>query len=349
MNKVMSLKNSTLRITSLDGLRGIAASLVVLYHYLYRWNDHLDIDFGYISAWAEFGWLGVYIFFMISGFVIHNSLERMPSIFIFARNRWWRLFPAMFLATLYILVGYTLLPFWPAGEITFIDVIPGLFFTDPMAVSYLLGSPVESIDGVFWTIYIEVKFYVIIALLYFLVKDHNAIGILFIYLLYLVVSLLESISDFMFTLRSILSWIGAPYFIWFYLGILFKKVLSQPDNSQVKILFIFICILSAAHLSHLSIDLFLISLFIQFVFVSAFLFKPAIVILNNHVFQFIGFLSYPLYLIHQNVGIALVEYLRTLKTSPLLATSIAVFVSILCAWIITKGEKFFIRIRGKNH
>ena len=65
-------------------------------------------------------------------------------------------------------------------------------------------------------------------------------------------------------------------------------------------------------------DIFLLSLIMQIIFVSAFYFKPVIGLLSNRFFNFFGVVSYPLYLIHQNVGVALMEFSEAMFPYPLL-------------------------------
>ena len=57
------------RIPSLDGLRAISITLVVLCH-LVKWN-HIDLPFPRV-----YGTLGVRIFFVLSGFLITKLLLR---------------------------------------------------------------------------------------------------------------------------------------------------------------------------------------------------------------------------------------------------------------------------------
>jgi len=92
------------RIIHLDGLRGLAIASVILFHAYGRW-DHLE-------PWASStllqnafgnGWLGVNLFFMISGFFFYWSLKKSSGLIRFGHKRWLRLFPAMFMATQYFL------------------------------------------------------------------------------------------------------------------------------------------------------------------------------------------------------------------------------------------------------
>ncbi|TOO76409.1 acyltransferase, partial [Vibrio parahaemolyticus] len=78
-------------------VRGIAALAVVIYHYLYRYNElytHQDLNLD----WAYWGKYGVQLFFIISGFVIFMSLERVKKPLDFIASRFTRLFPAYWIA-----------------------------------------------------------------------------------------------------------------------------------------------------------------------------------------------------------------------------------------------------------
>jgi peptidoglycan/LPS O-acetylase OafA/YrhL len=144
------------RITGLDALRGIAAFSVVVghythqYHHLYRHNDQLLFRY----PWAPYG---VTLFFMISGFVILMTVDRTarPSDFVWARFT--RLYPA----------------YWAAVAITFtvltIFTLPGRTPTLPQGIVNLTMVQnwvgVKSIDGVYWTLHVEVYFYLMMFVL----------------------------------------------------------------------------------------------------------------------------------------------------------------------------------------
>ena len=74
------------RIKYLDGLRGIAILLVILYHAFggngYNGVIHYGDSFSNI-LFFKFGYLGVQLFFLISGFVILMTLEKSKSFIHF--------------------------------------------------------------------------------------------------------------------------------------------------------------------------------------------------------------------------------------------------------------------------
>ena len=92
------------RLPVLDGLRGLAILLVLLYHfYGYAWIPLYLNSFGArkLFALADFGWSGVDLFFALSGFLITSILFRTktsPDYFrSFYARRIIRIFPLYFL------------------------------------------------------------------------------------------------------------------------------------------------------------------------------------------------------------------------------------------------------------
>ncbi len=79
------------RLLALDSLRGIAALSVMVLHYL---NDSRGA-YGLDNAYWQFGQgnFGVQLFFMISGFVILQTLDRRSRVLDFAVARFIRLYP----------------------------------------------------------------------------------------------------------------------------------------------------------------------------------------------------------------------------------------------------------------
>ena len=82
---------------ALDGLRGVASLLVVIYH-----------NFGFINRYFFFGWLGLDIFFVLSGFLITDILLNTIGDRNFLRNfyvrRILRVFPVYYLGLVIFLI-----------------------------------------------------------------------------------------------------------------------------------------------------------------------------------------------------------------------------------------------------
>src|SRR5947208_2292947 len=103
----MSAKHSTVRFAELDALRGIAAVMVVIFHYTWRSEKVLPGANGFTHG-LSWGYFGVELFFAISGFVILMTLRQTKTSSDFVVSRFARLFPAYWAAiilTSIIVVG----------------------------------------------------------------------------------------------------------------------------------------------------------------------------------------------------------------------------------------------------
>mgnify|MGYP001576560831 CR=1 FL=1 len=82
----IALRANTNRLYHLDLIRFIAALYVVFYHLCYRGfaKDNLSIlQFSPLENFAKYGYLGVDLFFIISGFVIIMSVKNSNLIAIY--------------------------------------------------------------------------------------------------------------------------------------------------------------------------------------------------------------------------------------------------------------------------
>ena len=163
------------RILELDALRGLAALSVVLFHYTYQYF----ILTGYsepIVSFFKFGGVGVQLFFVISGFVIFLTLDKSKSVFDFFVSRFSRLYPpywfAVIFTSLVILITQVL------GK----EVDLKTFLLNMTMLQYFFG--VDDIDGVYWTLRVEITFYFWIAFSFFLFGKKQIPLILFLWLFF---------------------------------------------------------------------------------------------------------------------------------------------------------------------
>ncbi|WP_225847954.1 acyltransferase [Streptomyces sp. HPF1205] len=148
------------RLHVLDGLRFLAALMVVGYHYLgydhwWRspWGASTASVFPVAHPAAVYGWLGVELFFLISGFVICLSCwGRTPRQF--AVSRFVRLYPAYWFA---VAVTSAVLLLRPGGW----DGSARDILTDFTMFQEPLGA--RDIDGVYWSLWAELRFYLLFA------------------------------------------------------------------------------------------------------------------------------------------------------------------------------------------
>lgn len=144
----------------LDALRFFAALSVMVFHLsFYSWASkesavgHMlnqAAAFPAATPFTSWGWVGVEIFFVISGFVIANSANNV-SPFAFVKSRVLRLYPAVWICAFITLAAWLLV----GGK----------------TMRHLGGEMLRSltlwifgpwIDGVYWSLAVELVFYAII-------------------------------------------------------------------------------------------------------------------------------------------------------------------------------------------
>jgi peptidoglycan/LPS O-acetylase OafA/YrhL len=150
------------RFTALDGLRGIAIVAVVVFHYGYdlQLTDPIRGPASLVFTFFDFGWLGVDLFFALSGFLITRILlssKHQPHYFkSFYVRRALRIFPpyyGLLIAALVLapLSGHTLFPEWVTRHQAWLWLY-GMNF-----VRHAHWADLEHL----WTLAIEEHFYVV--------------------------------------------------------------------------------------------------------------------------------------------------------------------------------------------
>ena len=173
---MQSPPNASTRLRSIDALRGIAALGVVIYHAVDQGrqalpNNLLAYPFRLIQFISSFGYIGVFLFFVISGFCIHLQWAKSRAagqksdirFGSFWKRRLRRLYPPYLIA----LACYLLLTAWTAG----IDLTHFFFYDVGMHLLMLHNLDPKTcytINGVFWTLAIEEQLYLAYFVLLFL-------------------------------------------------------------------------------------------------------------------------------------------------------------------------------------
>jgi peptidoglycan/LPS O-acetylase OafA/YrhL len=144
-----------MRLDFLDGLRGIAVLTVMTLH---LWQISW-VDLGPAEFLATSGMLGVNLFFFLSGFCLYLSYSRTPRIGDYVRKRAAKILPSYWLCLALVLVWLGN-PFVGAGE-TLRQLAAHLFF-----VHNLWPETAGTINGVFWSLGVEIQFYVLFPLVF---------------------------------------------------------------------------------------------------------------------------------------------------------------------------------------
>ena len=173
------MPNHKERIESLDGLRGIAILLVLFFHLFY-----------YLPA-SKYGWAGVDLFLVLSGFLITGILldtVNHPRYWLnFFARRFLRIFPLYYAAlTLIILSAYFLQPYYSSNQLHFHQLWQHqgwLWLYVYNWWEYIHGMPLPArYVSHFWSLAVEEQFYLLWPLLVFVFRDKK--------LLYLIIFLL---------------------------------------------------------------------------------------------------------------------------------------------------------------
>lgn len=149
------------RFSELDGLRGLAAAAVMIYHLSGRSRYEGEPPLFFSMPWGAYG---VQLFFMISGFVILMSARRAKRPRDFFVSRVSRLYPPYWIA-----VSVTALLAFGVGVPTYHGDLNcwGIVANYTMLQRWM-GVP--NVDEVYWTLGVELQFYVLMFVLLVLTR-----------------------------------------------------------------------------------------------------------------------------------------------------------------------------------
>jgi peptidoglycan/LPS O-acetylase OafA/YrhL len=318
------------RVAELDLLRLIAASAVVVYHYTYTpliEGQLSPATFNGLQLLSRYGYLGVDLFFMISGFVILWSAEgKTPSQFV--RSRFLRLYPMFWIGLAITLL--TLLIADRADGLTLGDVAANV----TMLPRYL-GSPL--LDSVYWTLAVEFKFYVCIFLALLVRQMQNIEWWIYAWLAALMIGA---------SVRSqILDWLTIAPYGFFFVGGAICYLIRKRGLSWFRILALLLCAEASMQAAALDTTGFTTSILpadprhieacVAVFYAVLFMISVNMVRLpdSNWVYS-LGALTYPLYLLHNQIGKALFAKLPV--TSEWTKLGFAMLISYSLAWLCSR-------------
>jgi peptidoglycan/LPS O-acetylase OafA/YrhL len=325
------------RYSELDAIRGIAAIFVVLYHYSVQYGTLYGTLVQPIFSF-EFGKFGVELFFIVSGFVIFLTLNRTVNSSDFIVSRFSRLYPTYWVAVMLSFLIVTIFTL-PKYNITVEHALVNLTMLQRF-------FKVPDVDGVYWTLIIELSFYIIMYIL-FVTKQLKKIDTISILWLFVIILLNFIEKHYGIHLPSILRFfLMLEYGNLFIAGIMFYKIMHNGDKLHYMI--VFITLVTEYYLRneialYVSLYYFLFLLFVtnNLKMIAA---KPLI---------YLGTISYSLYLIHQNIGYVIIRWLNAhelLNSISIIVVPLVISISIaaLMQRYVEKPSLAFIRDKWKG-
>lgn len=319
-------------IYELDYIRAISAILIVLYHYTTRYRESI----GHIGTWPlEFPWgsWAVNTFFLLTGLLTVRNFKEGGLRFAF--KRFARLWPAFAVSVLITTVFMAVL--LPDRLRSVTEII--LNFT--MFPAYLGANPV---DGVYWTLPLEIIFYFWM-MIFMIGKNHRRL----IWCLYGWVAVVLGLA--------VCDRIGLNA-----MPVNLLKLLFIPERAACFILGAAIALLNRKENLHLGVVLPLAALCVITLYlwlgwrVCLWTVAWAVVIFlvstgklrfamkNTNVLHkcllFVSAVSYTLYLLHQNIGFAIIRKLEQLGCD----SQLWIFVPVALAFLLAAAVHYWVEL-----
>jgi peptidoglycan/LPS O-acetylase OafA/YrhL len=286
----------------IDVCRIMGALGIMLYHYTYRTTTVNGFEgpmFPIIEHVTKYGFLGVNLFFMISGFVILFSAHDKSSL-LFAVSRIDRLFPV----------------YWISVTLTFI--MAHITHQGHTLFEYLMNLTmvndyfnVRNLDSVYWSLQAELKFYVFIYLLILTrqIQRHD---------IWIPAWLGATICHLLWGQPFFMGWfINPSYSSYFIAGIVFCLIYRDGINFRNIALVLLSYAVSIAHClrqvdnflySPSLYDKYTASIIVSLIFLAFYLISTKNILIRKSVYLVkFGAMTYPLFLLHGNIGKSLYD------------------------------------------
>ncbi|WP_223644199.1 acyltransferase [Corallococcus sp. EGB] len=306
------------RLVELDALRGIAALAVALYHFTAEYSDL----YGHSgSLWEmRFGKYGVQLFFAISGFVILMSLERVERVRDFMWSRAVRLYPSYWTSVALTFTVVTLFGL-PEREFSLQTALVNLtMFHELLRIPH--------VDTVYWTLTIELSFYL---LMFVLASARLLPRVISVFIVLVVAQTLAELAAQAAGMTFLARLASRPHLQYFALGMLALKhsrgEVSLPSGLVlVGVSFAHEVLVGSEAPAPVFGGVLALAYALSRGWLRWLTWRPLL---------FMGFISYPFYLVHQNIGYVIIRRLEAAGWRPDAAIAVAMTAGFLLAILIT--------------
>ena len=311
--------------------RGLSIFLVLAFHYTNRVDPAALGSAVPPSIQFYSGKLGVYIFFVISGYLISMTLGASRSLGEFYAKRLSRLWPLFILASLVIFSFMQVFepPRVMPGEgartfntqvVTVSDLIATLFFLPQLGFRW--------VDGVFWSILVEIKFYLFIGIFTALFGRNNvrnfAIATVVLGGIEFALYLFAGAGDYVFANKLLHGFLIAQYLPFFAIGMLLQRNMFGGLFNACLLLVLIQCVIAVAANPELDVYRTLV-----FLFCLTGLLAIDYALLGGAIFFWWGKYSFSIYLFHQMIGLTFIA-----MWTPALGIDLAIVAGTLVVLVI---------------
>lgn len=283
--------------------------MVAMYHYYYHNVSNKALDYGIIGEFFKYGYFGVMLFFCISGFVITQTLHNSKSSKDFAFKRFSRLFPTMLVCSILTYLISFIPPY--TYDSNALNFLPSLTFIHPKIYNALFGTELfKWMDGAYWSLFVEVRFYILVAIIYIINKSRfyrnflylsMAIAIMFPLSIYFKIDKVRNLLNFVFIADAILWFVFGIGCFYLYLGYI-QRAAAYFFVSVVGTILYVLAMTSQSDKNFNANVVLIASLIIFSFFLISMKVKFVTDLLSSKFLTSIGLASYSLYLLHQHIG-----------------------------------------------
>lgn len=284
---------SVKRNGQIEGLRGITILVIVFFHLIYRFNELYVGEvykYKFMKYWGE---IGVSIFLIISAYFLYDNSKESFNLITFYKKKFLRLWPTYFIAITAIFALTQVIEL-PGRTYTLVDYLQNIFF-----INGFIGIPY--IDGSHWYLTILIS----LIFVYGLISKFKLQNYIWTYFCWLFLSLFLKVIRKIVPLwifDVLIKLIGGEFIGIAVMGIVLHMFcVNREDIKKQKIntilIIIFSIIYSIIFLTPMRVFGAIIGIILVFLCNYNYL-----NILYSKVLIYVGSISYPIYLIHQNIS-----------------------------------------------
>ncbi len=326
------------RLRALDALRLMCALWVAIFHFLSIkqaeriWGQEPSQVFPNADFFVPYGWLGVEVFFIISGFVICMS-SWGRSLGDFFRSRVTRLYPAYWAG---VVLTFVIVYFTP-------QVTKSPSFSDAIVNLTMLQEPLGAapVDGVYWTLWAEMRFYLLFAIVVWWGVTYRRV--VAFALIWTIASALADGAD-----SELLNLVAMPKYAHYFLVGVGLYLIHRFGHQLLAWIIVGVNFLLAYHYSVLRmhhetenvilrpLDAEVVGLILLgSVLLILAIARGRLAWVKWRWVSYAGALTYPFYLVHDRIGRALIYWLHErAELTPYIVLPATLAATLLLAWLV---------------